>query len=144
MGVGVIRCDTRDHLEAVLDSLWRVGDEVMAQRFLDVGGVSLRLLVIGGRVVAAARFEAPPGEWRSNSARGGTVAAWRPDMEQAQLALAATRALGLGLAGIDLLPAATGAVVAEVNPTPGFRALEAATGIDVAGQIVDHLVRLHG
>jgi len=139
MGVGVIRCDTRDHLEAVLDSLWRVGDEVMAQRFLDVGGVSLRLLVIGG-----ARFEAAPGEWRSNSARGGTVAAWRPDPEQTQLALAATRALGLGLAGIDLLPAATGAVVAEVNPTPGFRALEAATGIDVAGQIVDHLVRLHG
>ncbi len=140
MGVGVIRCDTRDHLEAVLDSLWRVGDEVLVQRFVEAAGASLRLLVVGRCVVAAARFVAAPGEWRSNAARGGRAEPWQPTAEQSRLALAATRALELGLAGVDLLPADGGSVVVEVNPTPGFHALEAATGIDVAGAIVEYLV----
>ncbi len=140
MGVGVIRCDTRDHLEAVLDSLWRVGDEVMVQRFIEAEGASLRLMVVAGRVIAAARFRAAPGEWRSNAARGGRVEPWQPTAEGEALAIAACTTLDLGLAGVDLLPGADGPVVAEVNPTPGFHALEAATGIDVAGAIVEQLL----
>ncbi len=140
MGVGVIRCDTRDHLEAVLDSLWRVGDEVLVQRFVEVGEASLRLLVVGGRVVAAARFRAAAGEWRSNAARGGRVEPWQPSVEECRFAVDAAHALELGLAGVDLLAGADGPVVIEVNPTPGFRALESATGIDVAGAIVKHLL----
>jgi len=136
MGVGVIRCDARDHLEAVLDSLWRVGDEVVVQRFVDTGGVSCRLLVVGDRVVASARFQAAPPEWRSNAARGGTATPYSPTRKEEELALAAARALGLGVCGVDLLPTAESAVVAEVNPTPGFRSLEQATGIDVAAAIV--------
>ena len=73
MGVGVVLCRTRDHLEAVLDSLWRLGDEVIVQRWLENGASSLRLLVAGDRVVAAACFRAAEGEWRSNSARGGSA-----------------------------------------------------------------------
>jgi len=140
MGVGVIRCDTVDHLEAVLDSLWRVGDEVIVQRFLDTAGRSLRLMVAGGGVVAAARFEAGAGEWRSNSARGGTAVAHRASRDEADLARRAVEVLGLGHAGVDLLPTADGPVVLEVNPTPGFRRLEDATGVDVAAALVSHAV----
>ncbi len=140
MGVGVVRCDTRDHLEAVLDSLWRVGDEVLVQRFLDTAGRSLRLLVAGGDVVAAARFEAGAGDWRSNSARGGTAVAHRASRDEADLARRAVDILGLGHAGVDLLPTADGPVVLEVNPTPGFRRLEDATGVDVAAALVSHAV----
>jgi ribosomal protein S6--L-glutamate ligase len=136
MGVGVIRCDTRDHLEAVLDSLWRVGDEVVVQRHLDTGGASLRLLVVGGRVVAAARFVAAPGEWRSNAARGGLAEPYQPLEAEAELAVAAAAAVGLGVCGVDLLPAAGGTVVGEVNPSPGFRRLQAASGVDVAAAII--------
>jgi RimK family alpha-L-glutamate ligase len=137
MGVGVIRCDARDQLDAVLDSLWRLGDEVIVQRFHDAGGQSLRLLVVGGRVAAAARLRAAAADWRSNAARGGLATAYRPCPEEEGLALAAARALGLGHCGVDLLPGEP-PVVVEVNPTPGFKHLEAASGVDVALALVTH------
>lgn len=142
MGVGVIRCDAADHLEAVLDSLWRVGDEVVVQEYIPSGGSSLRLLVAGDRVVAAARFSARSGEWRSNAARGGRAAAVEIDDATADLAVRAARTVGLGLCGVDLLPSAAGVVVGELNPSPGFTALEAASGVDVAAAIVTHLCEL--
>lgn len=142
MGVGVIRCDARDQLEAVLDSLWRLGDEVVVQRFVQCGGASLRLLVVGGRVAAAARFTAARGEWRSNAARGAAVAPYEPDGTVIETAVAAATASGLGVCGVDLLPAPEGAVVCEVNPTPGFAHLETATGADVAGAIIAELLRV--
>jgi RimK family alpha-L-glutamate ligase len=139
MGVGVIRCDALDHLQAVLDSLWRVGDEVVVQQFVNCSGESRRLLVVGSNVVAAARFSAPVGDWRSNASRGGVADALQPDRVSLELARRAAAGIGLGICGVDLLPTANGPVVCEVNPTPGFAALERATGIDVAGEIVAHL-----
>jgi RimK family alpha-L-glutamate ligase len=138
MGIGVIRCTTRDHLEAVLDSLWRVGDEVVVQRCLEGGDSSLRMLVVGNTVVAAARFEAGEGEWRSNSARGGSATAHDPSPEETRLAVAAARALGLGHCGVDMVTTGDGPVILEVNPTPGFLRLEEASGVDVARAIVAH------
>jgi RimK family alpha-L-glutamate ligase len=138
MGVGVIRCATRDHLEAILDSLWRVGDEVVVQRWLAGGAHSLRLMVVGGVVVAAARFCAAEGEWRSNAARGGSAEAHDATPEEAGLAIAAAAALGLGHCGVDLVNGDAGPVILEVNPTPGFLRLEEATGIDVARALVEH------
>jgi len=140
MGVGVIRCSGRDHLESVLDSLWRVGNEVVVQRYVPTGGRSLRLLVVGGRVVAAVKLEAREGEWRSNASRGGAAQTHEPTRRERALATAAARSMSLGLCGVDLLPGPDGPVVGEVNPTPGFRHLERATGIDVAGAIVALLV----
>jgi len=144
MGVGVVRCRALDHLEAVLDSLWRVGDEVVVQQYHETGGRSLRLLVAGSRVVASACFEAVGSEWRSNAARGGIVTSVVPDEEAVTIAVAATRSVGLGICGVDILPAKDGILVGEVNPTPGFVSLERATGVDVAGAIVAHLVALAG
>jgi len=143
MGVGVIKCDSRDHLESVLDSLWRVGDEVIAQRYVPTDGVSLRLLLVGAKVVAAARFEAPDDDWRSNAARGGSVQPHCPSGSEVELARSAAGTIGLGVCGVDLLPGET-TVVGEINPTPGFLSLEAATGVDVAAAIVSHMVRCAG
>ena len=142
MGVGVIRCETRDHLEAVLDSLWRVGDEFVVQRWMEGGESSFRLLVVGKEVVAAARFKAGEGEWRSNAARGGSAAAHEPTADEKRLALAAAGAIGLGHCGVDLVDTVSGPVVLEVNPTPGFLRLEEVTGIDVARALVAHAVGL--
>jgi RimK family alpha-L-glutamate ligase len=137
MGIGVIRCDSRDHLEAVLDSLWRVGDEIVIQQWLTGGEHSHRLLVVGGAVVAAARFSAADGEWRSNSARGGLAEAYQPSPEENALAAAAAEALGLGHCGVDVVGAGRPTVL-EVNPTPGFLRLEEVTGVDVARALVEH------
>jgi len=138
MGVGVIRCETLAHLEGVLDSLWRVGDEVVVQRWIPGGQTSYRLLVAGQAVVAAARFRARDGEWRSNSARGGAAESYEPQPEEIEIAVAAAAALGLGQCGIDLVMDGTTPVVLEVNPTPGFLRLEEATGIDVSRALVEH------
>jgi len=136
MGVGVICCATRDHLDAVLDSLWRIGDEVIVQQWLPKGSSTVRVLVVGGAVVAAARVSAADGEWRSNAARSGSAEASRPSNGEAQLAVSAAEALGLGHCGVDLVLEAAGPVVLEVNPTPGFLHLERATGVDVAREII--------
>lgn len=141
MGVGAIRCDRRDHLEAVLDSLWRLGEEVVVQSWVDCADRSLRVLVVGGAVVAAASLRAAPGEWRSNAARGGSLAAHPLEPAEEALALEAARTLGLGVCGVDLLPGRE-TVIVEVNPTPGFLHLEDATGIDVARRIVSHALEL--
>jgi len=140
MGVGVIRCATRDHLEAVLDSLWRVGDEVVVQRWMSGGETSLRVLVVGGEAVAAARFSAGAGEWRSNAARGGSAKGVRLRAEEGDLAVAAAAALGLGQCGVDIVQGDAGPVVLEVNPTPGFLRLEEATGVDIARILIHHAV----
>lgn len=140
MGVGVIRCATRDHLEAILDSLWRIGDEIVVQRWLAGGEHSLRLMVVGGSVVAAARFSAAEGEWRSNSARGGSAEAHDASPDEKRLAIAAAAALGLGHCGVDLVGGEAGPVILEINPTPGFLRLEEATGVDVARALVEHAV----
>jgi len=138
MGIGVIRCATRDHLEAVLDSMWRVGDEVMVQRWLPGGASTLRLLVVGKRVVAGARFVAADGDWRSNAARGGSARRHNATAQEEGLAVEAAQTLGLGHCGVDLVISEEGPVVLEVNPTPGFLRLEEATGIDVARALIEH------
>lgn len=139
MGVGVIRCEHRDHLEAVLDSLWRIGDELLVQRYIETGGCSLRCLVVGSEVVATARFCATGTEWRSNAARGGRAEACSPDRRMIDLAVSAAETIGLGICGVDLFPGEDHMVIGELNPTPGFINLEAATGVDVAAAIIDHL-----
>jgi ribosomal protein S6--L-glutamate ligase len=140
MGVGVIRCATRDHLEAVLDSMWRVGDEVLVQRWLPSGETTVRLLVTGAEILTAARFSAADGDWRSNAARGGSVQAHHPTADERCLAVAAARAVGLGQCGVDLVMSDDGPVVLEVNPTPGFLRLEEATGVDVARALITDAV----
>ncbi|HPW54727.1 MAG TPA: RimK family alpha-L-glutamate ligase [Thermoanaerobaculaceae bacterium] len=139
-GVGVIGCAGRAELEAVLDSLWRVGDELVVQRFCPPGGVSRRVLVLGGEVLGATEHRAAAGEFRSNGARGGSVAAVELPTAQAELARAATAAVGLGFAGVDLLPDGDRWVVGEVNPSPGWAYFAAATGVSVAARVVAAMV----
>ncbi|MCD4750035.1 MAG: RimK family alpha-L-glutamate ligase [Thermoanaerobaculales bacterium] len=141
MGVGVILCRQLDHLESVLDSLWRVGDEFIVQQFIPPGGTSVRAVVVGGRVVAAARFDAGSDEWRSNGARGATAHGITLDTVETEMAIAAAQATALGVCGVDLLSGPQGPVVCEVNPTAGFVRLEKATGIDVAGAVVRFAVK---
>jgi len=140
-GVGVVRCAGRAELEAVLDSLWRVGDEVVVQRFCPPGGVSRRVLVLDGEALGVAEHRAPAGEFRSNAARGAEVRAVDADGETRDLSVCAARAVGLAFAGVDLIPDGGRWVVAEVNPSPGWRHFVAATGAPVADRLVQALVR---
>ncbi len=100
----------------------------------------LRVFVIGDEVVAAMTRRST--DWRTNAARGGTAEALEPTPGLEELALKAARAVGGGVLAVDLMEAPDGLVVHEVNPTPEFKALTAATGADVAGRIVDYTMEV--
>ncbi|MGE5235710.1 MAG: ATP-grasp domain-containing protein [Acidobacteriota bacterium] len=139
-GVGVVLCPDPAALEAVLDALWRVGDEVVVQRFIAPGGVSRRVLVLDGEALGAAEHRARAGEFRTNAARGADVRRVEVGSLGA-LAVAACAAVGLDFAGVDLLPDGERWVVGEVNPSPGWAHFRAATGVAVADRLVEALLR---
>ena len=143
-GIGVVLCERRDQLDATLDALFRLGEEVVVQRLCRAAGVSRRVLVLDGEVLAASEHRAAPGELRSNAARGARVTAATLDGEQADLAVSAAAVVGLSFAGVDLLPDGERWLVGEVNPSPGWRHLAAATGAPVADALVAALARRGG
>jgi ribosomal protein S6--L-glutamate ligase len=110
------------------------------QRTIDHEGRDYRVFVLGGRVLGA--IERRAAGWRTNISRGGEAASARLPDPWAALAIRAAAAVGAEYAGVDLLPARDGTLyVLEVNGIPGWRGLQEATGIDVAGALVDHLAR---
>jgi len=141
-GVGVIRCANQAELDSVLDSLWRLGDEVVVQRFCPPGGISRRVIVLRDEILGAAEHRAARGEFRANAARGARVTAVELPAAQAALARNAAAAMGLAFCGVDLLPDGDAWVVGEVNPTPGWRHFAAATAAPVADRVVDALLAI--
>lgn len=142
-GVGVIKVGELDQLRSTVETLWTLGERILLQRYIaESSGRDLRLFVVGTRVVAAMERESQPGEFRSNLHRGGTGKGVRPDEMMQTVALQAARCLGLGIAGVDLLLSDDGPLVLEVNSSPGLEGIEAATGRDVARDIVKYLERL--
>ena len=94
----------------------------------------------GGRVLAAIERRAAQGDWRSNVARGATATTFDAPSEWQEMAVRAAAAIQADYAGVDLLQAQDGRVyVLEVNGIPGWEGLQTATGVDVAGAIVEHV-----
>lgn len=141
LGHGIVRVSDPDLAFRIAQPLEQIRAVFYVQRMIDHGGKDIRVFVVGGRVIGVIERTAPPGEWRTNVARGGAVrAAELPDAWR-DLALRATASVGADYAGVDLLPSQDGSVfVLEVNGIPGWKGLQHATGVDVAGAIVDHLV----
>lgn len=141
-GVGVILAETREAVSATLDTLWGLGQHILIQEFIaESRGRDIRALVVGGQVVGAMRRQAQAGEWRSNIHRGGSGEAIDLDADQTRAALAAAEVIGLDVAGVDLLESQDGPKVMEINASPGFEGLEAATGLDIAGAIIEFAER---
>jgi len=138
-GVGVMIASTLAEVQTILDTFWDLGQEIVLQELIkESQGRDVRALVVGDRVVGAMRRQAKKGEFRSNIHRGGagTVIQLSPPYEQA--AVRAAQLIGLEVAGVDMLESSDGPKIMEINSSPGFEGLERATGLDVAGAIVDH------
>ena len=141
-GVGVMIAHTMDEMRTILDTFWNLGQEILLQEFIaESRGADIRALVVGDRVVGAMRRKARAGEFRSNLHRGGrgTLVELTPEMRDT--ALRAARGVGLDIAGVDMLESKQGPKIMEVNSSPGFEGLEAATGLDIAGEMIAHAVR---
>lgn len=143
-GRGVMLLDTPTSLTSAVDALCELHQDYVIQPFVGgvcnpdlAGGVDTRILVVGGEAIAAMKRSAPPGEFRANihkGAYGETVTL--PDT-YTRLAVAATAALELEIAGVDLLETNEGPVILEVNPSPGFEELESVTKINIAAAIIE-------
>jgi RimK family alpha-L-glutamate ligase len=139
MGLGMVRVSDAEMAFRVSRTLEAIRGVYYLQRAVDHAGCDVRAFVVGDRVIGAIERRAPG--WRTNLARGGEARPITLSPEWTALALRAAHAVGAEYAGVDLLPARDGTVyVVEVNGIPGWRGLQEATSIDVAGAIVEHLL----
>ncbi|MGV8882556.1 MAG: RimK family alpha-L-glutamate ligase [Rhodoglobus sp.] len=139
-GIGVILAPEAKVAEAIIETLHSTQQNVLIQKFIkESRGRDIRALVVGDRVVAAMRRTAQGDEFRSNVHRGGSVEIVELTPEYEQAAVKSAQIMGLKVAGVDLLEGDDGPLVMEVNSSPGLQGIEAATRLDVAGAIIDHI-----
>ena len=139
-GIGVVLCETQKAAESVIEAFIQTNNNILVQEYIrEANGADIRCLVVNGKVVAAMRRQAQPGEFRSNLHRGGTAEAIRITPEERATAVRAAKIMGLDVAGVDILRSARGPLVLEVNSSPGLQGVEAASGKDVAGKIIEFL-----
>jgi ribosomal protein S6--L-glutamate ligase len=139
-GVGVVLAETKKAAESVIAAFRQLDANILVQEYIkESGGSDIRAIVVGNRVVAAIKRTGAPGDFRSNLHRGGTAEKIRLSPEERSIAVRAAKTVGLNVSGVDLLQSNHGPVVMEVNSSPGLEGVEGATGVDVAGKIIEFL-----
>lgn len=139
-GKGVILAETHKAAESVIDGFRQMKAHFLVQEFIkESNGCDIRAFVIGDKVVASMMRRAKEGEFRSNLHRGGTAIPVDISPEEAAMAVKAAKALGLNVAGVDLLRSSRGPLVLEVNSSPGLQGIETSTGLDIATMIIEYI-----
>ena len=136
-GIGVVLAETMSSAKSVIEAFRGANVNILVQEFIkEAGGIDIRALVVGGKVVAAMKRTGAPDDFRSNLHRGGKAEIIKITPEERSTAVRAARAMGLNVCGVDMLRSNHGPVVMEVNSSPGLEGIEQATGKDVAGLII--------
>ena len=141
-GSGVFLCEDSRKFDELMQLVraTQANVNMIFQEFVSESkGRDVRLLVVGGRIVAAMERRSPDGGFRANFHQGGAVRPFKPDRDAEWLALESARILNLDIAGIDLLFDKDGYKVCEANSSPGFEGLERCCSVDVAAEIIDFL-----
>ncbi len=141
-GLGVVLAETHNAANSVIEAFNGLKARVIAQQFIkESGGADIRAFVVDGVVVGAMKRQGKEGEFRSNLHRGGSATVIELSDEEELTALKATKAMALGVSGVDMLQSEKGPLVLEVNSSPGLEGIEAATGKDIAKEIIKYLER---
>lgn len=139
-GLGVVLADTDRSAKSVIEAFRATNTNILVQEFIkEAGGTDIRAIVIGGKVVAAMKRTGAEGDFRSNLHRGGSAQVIKLSPEERSTAVRAAKSMGLNVCGVDMLRANHGAVVMEVNSSPGLEGVEKATGLDIAGKIIEYM-----
>jgi ribosomal protein S6--L-glutamate ligase len=139
-GIGVVLAETRSAARSVIEAFRGLNANILVQEFIrEASGNDIRCFVVGGKVVASMMRQGAPGEFRANIHRGGVAEQVRVTPEERTTAVRAARAMGLHVAGVDILRSNHGTVIIEVNSSPGLEGIETATGVDVAGAIIEFI-----
>uniref|UniRef100_UPI000E5CD91C ATP-grasp domain-containing protein n=1 Tax=Haemophilus parahaemolyticus TaxID=735 RepID=UPI000E5CD91C len=124
-----------------LKMLKQVGEKALVQDFIaETRGQDIRAFVIGDQVVASMQRTAGNGDFRANLHQGGKAESIELTGEEKQIAIQATKAIGLDVAGVDLIRTKQGPMILEVNASPGLEGIEKVSGNDIAGMMVDYLL----
>lgn len=141
-GLGVVLAETHNAAHSVIEAFNGLKARVIAQQFIkESGGADIRAFVVDGVVVGAMKRQGKEGEFRSNLHRGGTASIIELSDEEESTALKACKAMGLGIAGVDMLQSSKGPLVLEVNSSPGLEGIEGATNKDIAKEIIRYVER---
>lgn len=144
-GMGVVLAETKKAAHSVIGAFRQLDANILAQHYVkEAGGADIRAFVVGNRVLAAMERRAAPGEFRANLHRGGTAHPVELTREERRTAVKSAKTLGLNVAGVDILRSATGPLVIEVNASPGLEGVERASGVDVAGSVVEFVEKNAG
>ncbi|MDY0136544.1 MAG: 30S ribosomal protein S6--L-glutamate ligase [Thiomicrospira sp.] len=139
-GIGVVLAETKQAAKSVIQAFMGLKEHILVQEFIkEAGGSDIRCFVVGGKVVAAMKRQGQEGEFRSNLHRGGTASLTRISPEERATAIRAAKIMGLNVCGVDLLRSTHGPVVMEVNSSPGLEGIEAASGKDIAGLVIEFI-----
>lgn len=139
-GLGVVLAETRKAADSVISAFRQLDANILVQEYVkEARGADVRAFVVGGKVVAAMRRQAPPGEFRSNLHRGGHAEEIKLSANERATAVRAAKTMGLNVAGVDLLQSDVGPMVLEVNSSPGLEGIEAASGVDIAAAIIEFI-----
>jgi len=141
-GIGVVLAETHQAAKSVIEAFRSLDTNILVQEFIaEAGGADIRCFVLGDKVVAAMKRQGAPGEFRSNIHRGGAASVIKLTPEERSTAVRAAQAMGLRVAGVDILRSNHGALVMEVNSSPGLEGIEGATNKDVAGMVIDFIAK---
>lgn len=144
-GRGVVLAETRKAAESVINAFKSLRANLLVQEFIkEADGKDIRCFVIDGKVVAAIQRTAAPGEFRANIHQGGTASIIKITPEERKLSITAARALGLDIAGVDIIRSKNGPLLLEVNSSPGLEGIETATGKDIAGMMITSIEKRLG
>ena len=137
-GVGVVLAETKKAAQSVIAAFRQLDANILVQEFIkEAAGADVRAFIVGGKVVASMKRQGAEGEFRSNLHRGGTATKVKLTLEERTIAVRAAKLLGLGVAGVDILRSNRGPLIMEVNSSPGLEGIETATGVDVAGKVIE-------
>lgn len=141
-GIGVVLADTKRSAVSVVEAFRGAGVNILLQEFIkEAGGTDIRAIVLGGKVVAAMKRTGAEDDFRSNLHRGGSAKVIKLSPEERSTAIRSAKSMGLNVCGVDMLRSNHGPVVMEVNSSPGLEGVEKATGLDIAGMIIEYLER---
>lgn len=141
-GLGVILAETHKSAKSVIESFLSLKANILVQEFIkEANGADVRAFVVDGKIVGAMKRQGLPGEFRSNLHRGGSASLIELTKKERETAIKSAKILGLAIAGVDMLQSSRGPLVMEVNSSPGLEGIEKATGVDIAGKIIEYIER---
>jgi ribosomal protein S6--L-glutamate ligase len=141
-GLGVVLAETNKAAKSVVEAFDSLKTRVILQEFIEeAGGSDIRAFIVDGQIVGAMKRQGKEGEFRSNLHRGGKATVINLSRAEKSTALNAAKAMGLAIAGVDMLQSKRGPMVLEVNSSPGLEGIEKSTGVDIAGKIIEYVER---